>query len=307
VSWHPEIVVDRELALELLGQFDELEVESLVPLSEGWDRTVWVVNDRWAFGFPRRAVVVPGMERELEYLPRLAPLLPLPITCPVFVGRPSPAFPWPFFGSELLPGVELGDAGLDEDGRTRLAVDLAQFLARLHSPEVAAAIDAESLPVDGNRRADTTVRVPKARASLAKVAEAGIWHVPAGLAALLDEAERLPTLPEPMAVAHGDLHFRHLLVQEGRASGVIDWVDICRSDPAVDLALLWMSFPAAGRKAFLATYGDVRDDQLLRARVIALSLCADLALYARANALTSLERETVAGLDRASGSAPHCS
>src|SRR5437868_3218117 len=121
-TWEAEAVVDRTLARRLLRQFDELEVASLEPLSEGWDRTVWLVNERWVFGFPRRAVVVDGVERELAYLSRLAPLLPLPIPAPVFVGKSSDEFPWPFFGSEFLPGSELCDAGLDDDERLGVVV-----------------------------------------------------------------------------------------------------------------------------------------------------------------------------------------
>ena len=40
---------------------------------------MWVVDERWAFRFPRRAIAVPGVERELSVLPRVAPLLPVPV------------------------------------------------------------------------------------------------------------------------------------------------------------------------------------------------------------------------------------
>ena len=100
-------------------------------------------------------------------------------------------------------------------------------------------------------------------------------------------------------LVHGDLHFRHLLVNDGRASGVIDWGDVCRSDPAIDLPLLWSFVPPDGRDAFLAAYGPVNDAQLLRARVLAVQLCAALAQYARVEGNAGVEREAVAGLERA--------
>jgi hypothetical protein len=52
-AWRAEVVVDAALARKLLAQFPELTVESLRPLAEGWDRTVWLVNEHWVFGFPR--------------------------------------------------------------------------------------------------------------------------------------------------------------------------------------------------------------------------------------------------------------
>jgi aminoglycoside phosphotransferase (APT) family kinase protein len=86
---------------------------------------------------------------------------------------------------------------------------------------------------------------------------------------------------------------------EGRAvSGVIDWGDVCRSDPAIDLPLLWSFVPPKGRQAFLDAYGPVNEAQLVRARVLALQLCAVLARYGRLVGLRGVEREGLAGLER---------
>lgn len=297
-AWEPEVVVDAGLARRLIGRFEDMRVDSLELLSEGWDRSVWLVNARWVFGFPRRAVVVPGLEREIAFLPRLAPLLPLAIPRPAFVGGPGEDYPWPFFGSAFLPGEELCDAGLDDPARSEVAVALAGFLRRLHSPKLAETLPAAALPLDANRRADMALRVPRTRDALTELARLGLWHAPAGLAGLLEEAEQLPPSTR-LAVVHGDLHFRHLLLDGGRASAVIDWIDLSRADPAVDLQLFWSFVPVAGRQAFLDAYGPVSDDQLLRARIVALSLNAQLALYGRDEGRTSVEREAIAGLERA--------
>ncbi|MHB8642650.1 MAG: phosphotransferase [Gaiellaceae bacterium] len=296
-TWDAEAVVDRALAQRLLAQFDELEVTSLEPLSEGWDRGVWLVNERWVFGFPRRAVVVDGAARELAFLPLLAPLLPVAIPVPVFVGRPTDEFPWPFYGSEFLPGRELCDAALDDVARLGVAVELAGFLRRLHSREVAAAIGADALPIDPTRRTDMASRVPMVRESLADAEHRGLWRPPAYVAELLEEAARLAPA-EPTAVVHGDLHFRHVLVDGGKANAVIDWIDLARADPSVDLMLYWSYLPPPARQAFLDAYGDVSDAQLLRARVVALSINAVLALYARDKGLPTIEHEALAGLER---------
>jgi len=289
--WDAELTVDEALVRRLIA---EPVVESLSLLSEGWDRAVWLVNDKWVFAFPRRAAVVAPMEREIELLPKLAPLLPLPITLPAFVGRPSDAYPWPFFGAAFVPGRELCDAG--DVSRAQLAVDAAAFLRRLHSTEVASAIDVARLPVDPTDRADMARRVPMTRDYLARVD----WQVPPQVTRLLDEAERLPPPREPRTIVHGDLHFRHLLVHEGRLSGVIDWVDLCLADPCVDLQLVWSVLDSGDRAVFLDAYGPVSDEQLVRARVLALSLSAALAWYGRENGMASVEGEALAGLERAS-------
>src|SRR5215203_6096581 len=69
--WSPELVVDEPLVLRLLTQFPELDLRSLRRLAEGWDNSVWLVDERYAFRFPHRAIAIPGFERELEVLHRL--------------------------------------------------------------------------------------------------------------------------------------------------------------------------------------------------------------------------------------------
>jgi aminoglycoside phosphotransferase (APT) family kinase protein len=293
-TWTAELVVDEPLVRSLLGQFPILDPQSLRPFAEGWDYSIWAVDERWAFRFPRREMAVPGVRREIAVLPDLAPLLPIPVPDPVFVGEPADGFPWPFFGSALLPGQELGEADLDDGARVEVGRALARFLHALHGAEVV-----YDLPTDGNRRAEMSTRVPKTRVQLADLEAEGIWRRRASVDRLLDEAEQLPD-SQVSVVVHGDLHFRQVLVDgNGRATGVIDWVDVCRSDPAIDLSMLWSYFPVEGREAFLAEYGPVSDEQLLRARVVAFSLSAALAHYGHGEGFSAIEREALAGLERA--------
>jgi aminoglycoside phosphotransferase (APT) family kinase protein len=79
---------------------------------------------------------------------------------------------------------------------------------------------------------------------------------------------------------------------------VIDWGDVCLADPGIDLPLLWSFVDAEQRPAFLDAYGAVTDTQLVRARVLALQLCATLAHYGRSEANEAVERAGVEGLER---------
>jgi aminoglycoside phosphotransferase (APT) family kinase protein len=291
--WEAEIVVDEPLARRLLEQFPELEARALRLLGYGWDYTIWVVDERYAFRFPRRQVGIPGTEREIALLPTLAPLLPVPVPAPLYVGRPTEEYPWPFFGSALLAGKELSEAELDDEGRLAVALELAGFLRTLHAAELD-----EPLPVDVNGRADMTLRVPMAREVLSQVEELGIWQAPPSVAATLDEAERLAPA-KLTAVVHGDLHFRQVLVEGRRVTGIVDWVDICRSDAAIDLSMFWSLLDPPQRQAFLDAYGEVSDEQLLRARVLAFSIGAAVLWQAHGEGLRAVEREAIAGLSRA--------
>jgi aminoglycoside phosphotransferase (APT) family kinase protein len=148
-------------------------------------------------------------------------------------------------------------------------------------------------------RGEMATRVPKTDERLAELESLGLWRRPNEVDRLLDEARELQP-PGGDGIAHGDLHLRHLLVDEkGAATAVVDWDDLCRGDPSIDLPLVWSVLPPDARPEFARVYGPLRDDQLLRARVLALFLCAALALYGRHEGFAEIEREALAGLDRA--------
>jgi aminoglycoside phosphotransferase (APT) family kinase protein len=304
--WSPELVVDAELARSLVGdQLPHLRDVPMRLLGEGWDSTVWLAGDEWLFRFPRREVVVPGFLRELELLPRLAPALPLPVPVVEVRGEPDERFRWPWAGFRLLPGRELAEVEADDAARARHGRELGRFLRALHDVEPGSAtVGGEPLPVDPVRRADMPHRVGRTEEQLERLRELGLWRPPSALTVLLGEARGLPE-PDELVICHGDLHVRHLLVSgAGDLAGVIDWIDVCRADPAIDLLLYWGYLTPAGRDAFHGEYGPVDDVRLLRARVLTISIWGALAEYAQDVGFTSLGREAVAGLGRAVADLP---
>jgi len=297
-EWAAEIHVDEALVRRVLGeQFPDLPLDSVRLLGEGWDNFVWLVDERLVFRFPRREIAVPPVERQVELLPRLAPLLPLPVPLPAFVGSTSDLYRWPFFGAPFLPGAEIADVAPGDEARVAAARPLAEFLSALHEPALLELDGAAELPVDPMGRADMGFRVGRERARMSELHDLGVWEPPELVEGLLDEAAALPP-PAGLAVVHGDLHLRHLLLHDdGSPAAVVDWDDLCRGDPSIDLLLYWCFLPPAARHVFRDAY-PVTDDQLLRARVLSLFLCGALAVFARHQRLPALEREAVAGLDR---------
>jgi aminoglycoside phosphotransferase (APT) family kinase protein len=293
-EWDAEIEVDEGLARRLIrDSYPELDAGSLRPLGVGWDNTVWVTRDGIAFRFPRREIALAGVAREMRLLPKIAPRLPCAIPDAAYPGSPSSLFPWPWFGSRVIEGLEISEAGLDDVARGRLADDLGTFLRRLHRLSVPGL---DTLPFDPMGRADMTNRVPRTRALLDELDSSGA--LTARAQSILSMAESLAPAEESVLV-HGDLNVRHPLVDEtGRLTGVIDWGDICRAPAAVDLSLYWSAFGPLARQRFVAAYGSMDDATMVRARLLALFLSAALALYARAQGMSALEAETLSGLER---------
>src|SRR5262249_31318354 len=144
-------------------QFPTLSPASVNLLGSGWDNTVFRVNEQFVFRFPRRDVATPLIETELHCLPILAGRLPAAIPLPVFAGRPSSTFPWPFAGYPYIVGRSAHRAELDLSSRRSLATSIADFLKRLHTipldalPDGAAPLDTLSR-LDARRRRPTTAQ-----------------------------------------------------------------------------------------------------------------------------------------------------
>jgi aminoglycoside phosphotransferase (APT) family kinase protein len=273
------------------------------------------------FRFPRRAMALPGIRRELAWLPTLAPLLPIAIPVPQFQGTWAPDRPgdgageaaqaWPFWGAAMLPGDELALTAPPAEERIGAAGQLGAFLRALHNLEPAAlnADSAKELLVDPMHRGNPAERVPDTLACLGRLGQAGLDGPLDAAAALLDRAAQLQAPPAPGVICHGDLHVRHVLLSSDaddswRLSGVIDWGDLCQGDPAVDLSIAFAAFSGAARTEFFAQYGPIDTDRELRARALAIRLSALLTEYALAHvgaagSLPGLLPEVSAGLRRA--------
>jgi aminoglycoside phosphotransferase (APT) family kinase protein len=276
--WSAEEHVDENRARQLIRAQFELPADEISLVSEGWDYAVFRVDGEWAFRFPRREVVVPGTEREIAVLPAIAERLPIGVPAPVFVARPGDDFRWPFYGARYLDGVESAGHPVDPVG-------LGEALRALHAPETLAAVGDE-LPADPLGRVDMDVRLPRLQ-------ELGV-----DAPALVVAARQLPPARHT-AVCHGDLHMRQLLVDGDVLTGIVDWVDVCRSDPAVDLSVAWSTLDAARRPAFFAAYGEIDEETRVRARVVAAYLCAILVEWAGKEQVPLVRDAAAAGLRRA--------
>ncbi len=276
--WVAEVPVGAALAQALVErQFPRLAPARAELLGEGWDNTAFLVNGTWVFRFPRRKAAVPMIEAELRLLPRIAPRLPLPVPVPELRGAPAPDFPWPFAGHRLLRGVTADRAALDPGQRLQAAGRLGRFLRALHE-----------VPPDGVAGDDMGRLDPqRLRAEIRRRLE----NAPS----FLDEPVR-PARADTLV--HGDLHARQLLFADGALCGVIDWGDVHRGDPAIDLAVVHAFLPPAARPSFFAAYGPVDQETWRLARLRALHVSAALAGYAKETADGPLLEEATGAMAR---------
>ncbi|MCB9733104.1 MAG: phosphotransferase [Deltaproteobacteria bacterium] len=280
--WAVEEPVDAARAAALIAaQVPELAGAEVVPWGQGWDNAAFLVGGVWVFRFPQRAVAAPLLEREVRALPRVADAVPVRITAPSWVGRPSAAYPWWFAGYRVVPGATLDRAGLDDAARGTLVPALAAFLRALHGLD-ATPFREDGVPGDEIGRLDVVARVPQ---MLERLDVLGDRVDQAALTAVVRDLEaRLRASPPALGtdtVVHGDLYSRHLVVaDDGALAGVIDWGDLHVGDPAVDLAVAHLVLPDDARDAFRAAYGGVDEATWTLARFRAVQHAIATAWYA---------------------------
>ena len=270
-----EVDVSVELVRQLLAeQHPDLAGLALGVLANGWDNMVCTVGADLLARLPRRALAAELVAHEQRWLPVLAPRLPLPIPAPVRVGRPAGRFPWKWSVVPFLPGQVAALAAPDD--LASAAVALGEFLAALHGP---APPEAPVNPFRGGPLADRASRVTEHLGLIATGAEVGAAR------AIWESAVEAAPWAGPPAWVHGDLHPANILVNAGAISAVIDFGDVTAGDPATDLSVAWMLFPAKERAVFWQAYGRADEHTRARARGWALSLALVFLTYSADNPL----------------------
>ena len=74
---------------------------------------------------PRRALSAPLVRHEADWLPQLAPTLPVQVPTPVAVGEPGRGYPWTWLVCPWFAGRPLTDVAVED--RTRVAAALGGF------------------------------------------------------------------------------------------------------------------------------------------------------------------------------------
>ena len=92
-----------------------------------------------------------------------------------------------------------------------------------------------------------------------------------------------------------------MLVDGRAATGVIDWGDACLADPALDLSFAFAALTGQARERCCRRTRRGGPDRAteVRARLIAVGLCAMLATTAHEGGDVALREETLRGVRRA--------
>ncbi|MEY9952809.1 aminoglycoside phosphotransferase family protein [Leifsonia sp. EB34] len=213
----------------------------------GWDNRTFRLGEEFSVRLPSARGYVEQVAKEHEWLPRLAPQLPLPIPQPVALGEPGEGYPFAWSVYRWLPGTPLG---LVEDvDAVALAADLAGFLTALR------AVDATDGPAPGSHNFSRGAPPGVYREEALAAMSAGFRDLDPALARRIWDAAEASAWERPGVWLHGDAAPGNLLIRDGRLSAVIDFGTSGVGDPACDLVPAWTMFEGAARRTFLDAVG----------------------------------------------------
>ena len=160
--------------------------------------------------------------KEFEWLPKLAPLLPMDVPVPIAQGRPSDDYPW-FW--EVHTWVDGDTVPVEEIDEVQAARDLAGLIKTMQQLDPAGAPPGRGIPL---AERDESVRHWLAR-----------FDGDPAVTAAWERALAAPPWDGRPVWHHGDLDMRNWVVRDGRISGVIDWGAMGVGDPACDVMVAW--------------------------------------------------------------------
>ncbi|MFG3305073.1 aminoglycoside phosphotransferase family protein [Streptomyces wuyuanensis] len=237
--------IDEELVCRLLrGQFPQW---ADLPVTEvaaaGTANAMFRLGRDMVVRLPCTPGAAEDVDKEHQWLPRLAASLPAAVPAPLGRGLPAGGFPWPWSVYGWLDGENPVPGRLAEP--RALAGDLARFVAALHG------IDPSGGPAS-YRAEPLCARDADTRAAIGALG--GIVDAGAAVAAW-EAALRAPGWDGPRVWVHADLQPGNLLLEEGRLGAVIDFGCLGLGEPAVDLIVAWYVLDAEARPLFRAALG----------------------------------------------------
>jgi len=268
-----EMDIDENLVRSLLAsqcpQWATLSLRRIQ--SSGTDNALFRLGSDYVVRMPR-VEWVPGsvekcINKEYEWVPKIARLLSIPISEPVFKGMPDDVYPWPWLITRWNDGQN--PAFEIKNEYDLLARDLANFLNEFHCVSLSGGpASRRGLPLQAVDQ-ETRKAIMQLDDEIDTRAATLLWNELSGIAYWQCQ---------PVWV-HGDFLPGNILINNDRLSAVLDFSDVGMGDPACDIVIAWSLLNARSRQIFRDNLIDIDDDTWERGRGWALSIALIMLPY----------------------------
>ena len=250
-----DVPLVRGLVAAQFPAWAKLSIEEVQP--NGHDNRTFRLGSDLSVRLPSHERYVAQVEKEHEWLPKLAPQLPLQIPLPVALGAPASSYPWPWSVYAWIEG-ETALAGRIADHEC-FAAALAGFLRSLHM------VRTQDGPAAGPhnffRGGSLSVYDSETRTALDSLGD----QVDQRAVTRVWERALQSSWDGDAVWVHGDLAATNLLVRHGTLVAVIDFGCAGVGDPACDLAVSWTMLDGPSRITF-REHLDIDEETWSRAR-----------------------------------------
>ncbi len=236
-------ILAKNLINEQFPQWADLAIKEVK--IQGWDNRTFRLGNDMLIRLPSAARYADKVEKEQQWLPKLAPHLTLQISKPIAMGKPSDKYPWHWSIYQWLPGTSANQVELDEKELSRIAHQLANFL---HESQ---GVDTEYGPKPGEHNfyrggnvavydIETKDAIQKCNDIIDAKTVAAVWQ----------QALASTWQKDPVWI-HGDLSSGNMLLNdENELTAIIDFGGMAIGDPTCDLVIAWTLLNDKSRALF---------------------------------------------------------
>lgn len=261
-----EVDIDESLIRRLVDtqfpQWSNLPITKVK--SAGTSNALYRLGDKIVVRLPRTESASLQIDKEQQFLPKLASFLPLSIPLPIALGVSAEGYPYNWSIYQWLEGKDASIAPIKNEFQTAIA--LAEFILALQQ------INLMNGPPPGKhnffrgeplsmRDDETCTAIATLRSNFDKDLLIETWKY----------SLETPIWNKPPCWIHGDLIPTNLLIQDGTLSAIIDFGGLGVGDPACDLLVAWTFLSSETRDIFRSTL-TVDDATWIRGRGWALSM-----------------------------------
>lgn len=256
--------MDEVTAQALISKyFPDLIINTIRKIGEGTGNKAYEVNTNLIFRFPKRLESQLQLEQEIVLQEILKNYTTLPI--PKFTFIPPDHS---FVGYQKVPGTPLIDMGSQFTDWSIFSKQIGQFISKLHTIPVAELNKLKLKTENKSFEEWQSHSFPFYEKTKNLIAE----HFYPNIEAFFNSKPN--NTSDNLVLCHNDLGIEHILVDDNKVSGVIDWGGVALTDPAADFARIYRDVGEKILDEVLAEYSVPNiDNDALRESAIFYGKC----------------------------------